>query len=321
MRITNSMMITRTMRNQNTNLEKKNKWNHDLSTLTNLHKPSDDPIRVSRTLRLESDISMSIQYKDNIESAKSWLEKTESAFNEINSVYQSIRELAVQGANGVLKGEDTQKIAQEIKELKNHLIQIGNDTYLGRHIFTGYQTDKKLLNDDGSYNVTDLDFKPINTTVPIGDPAYNEANLSSEVIKYKVGDSQHIDVNITGDRVFGALVDPDNKPQLFVDIDNLLTALDKGNHEDASASIAKMDEQLKVLLQVRGEVGAKVNMIDVMSERMFDVNVNLRDLLSKTRDTDVAETQIQLVTAEAAYRASLAVTARIIQPTLVDFLR
>ena len=82
-----------------------------------------------------------------------------------------------------------------------------------------------------------------------------------------------------------------------------------------------MDEQLKVLLQVRGEVGAKVNMIDVMSERMFDVNVNLKDLLSKTRDTDVAETQIQLVTAEAVYRASLAVTARIIQPTLVDFLR
>lgn len=319
MRITNSMMITRTMRNQNTNLEKMNKWNHDLSTLTNLHKPSDDPIRVSRTLRLESDISMSNQYKDNIESARSWLEKTESALNEINSVYQSIRELAVQGANGILKSEDTQKIAQEIKELKNHLIQIGNDTYLGRHIFTGYQTDKKLLNDDGSYNITDLDFKPINTD-PL-DPDYNPDNLSTEIIKYKVGDSQHIDVNITGDRVFGSPVGPENKPQLFADIDDLLTALDKGNHEDASASIAKMDEQLKVLLQVRGEVGAKVNMIDVMSERMFDVNVNLKDLLSKTRDTDVAETQIQLVTAEVAYRASLAVTARIIQPTLVDFLR
>ena len=309
MRITNSMMITRTMRNQNTNLEKMNKWNHDLSTLTNLHKPSDDPIRVSRTLRLESDISMSIQYKDNIESAKSWLEKTESAFNEINLVYQSIRELAVQGANGILKSEDTQKIAQEIKELKNHLIQIGNDTYLGRHIFTGYQTDKKLLNDDGSYNAGanpgEIDF----------------ATLKDEIIQYKVGDSQHIDVNITGDRVFGSPVGPENKPQLFADIDDLLTALDKGNHEDASASIAKMDEQLKVLLQVRGEVGAKVNMIDVMSERMSDVNVNLKDLLSKTRDTDVAETQIQLVTAEAVYRASLAVTARIIQPTLVDFLR
>ncbi len=309
MRITNSMMITRTMRNQNTNLEKMNKWNHDLSTLTNLHKPSDDPIRVSRTLRLESDISMSNQYKDNIESAKSWLEKTESAFNEINSVYQSIRELAVQGANGILKNEDTQKIAQEIKELKNHLIQIGNDTYLGRHIFTGYKTDVRLLNDDGSYNAgtnpDEIDF----------------ATLKDEIIQYKVGDSQHIDVNITGDRVFGSPVGPENKPQLFADIDDLLTALDKGNHEDASASIAKMDEQLKVLLQVRGEVGAKVNMIDVMSERMSDVNVNLKDLLSKTRDTDVAETQIQLVTAEAVYRASLAVTARIIQPTLVDFLR
>ena len=319
MRITNSMMITRTMRNQNTNLEKMNKWNHDLSTLTNLHKPSDDPIRVSRTLRLESDISMSIQYKDNIESAKSWLEKTESALNEINSVYQSIRELAVQGANGILKSEDTQKIAQEIKELKNHLIQIGNDTYLGRHIFTGYQTDKKLLNDYGSYNFSDLGLSYDET--PVGSGNFSLQPLANEIIQYKVGDSQHIAVNITGDRVFGPPVGADNKPQLFADIDELLTALNAGEHEDASASIAKMDEQLKVLLQVRGEVGAKVNMIDVMSERMSDVNVNLKDLLSKTRDTDVAETQIQLVTAEAVYRASLAVTARIIQPTLVDFLR
>ncbi len=215
----------------------------------------------------------------------------------------------MKGANEILKKKKKKKIAQEIKELKNHLIQIGNDTYLGRHIFTGYKTDVRLLNDDGSYNAgtnpDEIDF----------------ATLKDEIIQYKVGDSQHIDVNITGDRVFGSPVGPENKPQLFADIDDLLTALDKGNHEDASASIAKMDEQLKVLLQVRGEVGAKVNMIDVMSERMSDVNVNLKDLLSKTRDTDVAETQIQLVTAEAVYRASLAVTARIIQPTLVDFLK
>ena len=82
-----------------------------------------------------------------------------------------------------------------------------------------------------------------------------------------------------------------------------------------------MDNQLKTLLQVRGEVGAKVNMIDIMSERITDVGINLKELLSKTKDTDVAETQIQLITAEAVYKASLSVTARIIQPTLVDFLR
>ena len=73
MRITNSMMIMRTMRDQNTNLSKMSKWNHDLSSLTNLHRPSDDPIRVARTLRLESDINMSLEYKENIQAAKSWL--------------------------------------------------------------------------------------------------------------------------------------------------------------------------------------------------------------------------------------------------------
>ncbi len=304
MRITNSMMIMRTMRDQNTNLSKMSKWNHDLSSLTNLHRPSDDPIRVARTLRLESDINMSLEYKENIQAAKSWLEKTETAMNEITSVYQRIRELGVQGANGILKQEDTQKVAQEIKELKNHLIQVGNDTYMGRQIFTGFKTDIKLLDSSGNYNTAD---------------GLVLADLPSELIEYKVGDSQQISVNITGDRIYGPLVG--GKPKLFDDIDNLLLALDGANHEDASASLADMDDQLKTLLQVRGEVGAKVNMIDIMSERMTDVSINLKELLSKTKDTDVAETQIQLITAEAVYKASLSVTARIIQPTLVDFLR
>ena len=304
MRITNSMMIMRTMRDQNTNLSKMSKWNHDLSSLTNLHRPSDDPIRVARTLRLESDINMSLEYKENIQAAKSWLEKTETTMNEITSVYQRIRELGVQGANGILKEEDTQKVAQEIKELKNHLIQVGNDTYMGRQIFTGFKTDIKLLDSSGNYNTAD---------------GLVLAALPSELIEYKVGDSQQISVNITGDRIYGPLVG--GKPKLFDDIDKLLTALDTANHEDASASLADMDNQLKTLLQVRGEVGAKVNMIDIMSERMTDVSINLKELLSKTKDTDVAETQIQLITAEAVYKASLSVTARIIQPTLVDFLR
>ena len=312
MRITNSMMIMRTMRDQNTNLNKMSKWNHDLSSLTNLHRPSDDPIKVARTLRLESDISMSMEYKENIQAAKSWLEKTETSMNEVTSVYQRIRELAVQGANGILKQEDTQKVAQEIKELKNHLIQVGNDTYMGRQIFTGFKTDKKLLNEDGTYT-SDMDFNPV--VIPT-----NPSNLNSELIEYKVGDSQTLSVNITGDRIYGA-IQVSGQPKLFDDIDKLLTALDTGNHEAASASLADMDNQLKTLLQVRGEVGAKVNMIDIMSERITDVGINLKELLSKTKDTDVAETQIQLITAEAVYKASLSVTARIIQPTLVDFLR
>lgn len=314
MRITNSMMIMRTMRDQNTNLTKMSKWNHDLSTLTNLHRPSDDPIKVARTLRLESDISMGAEYKENIQEAKSWLEKTETTMNEITSVYQRIRELGVQGANGILQAEETQKIAEEIKELKNHLIQTGNDTYMGRHIFTGFQTDKKLLNDDGSYNIIATDPNPITDFNSV-------TGLQTELINYKVGDSQSLSVNITGERIFGKeIVGPPAMPELFADINDMLKHLETGNSQGISASLDKMDEQLKVVLQVRGEVGAKVNTIDIMSERITDVNLNLKELLSKTKDTDVAETQIQLITAEAVYRASLSVTARIIQPTLVDFL-
>lgn len=310
MRVTNSMMITRTMRGQNNNLNRMNKWNHDLTTMTNLHRPSDNPVKVARTLRLESDINLNIQYRDNADAAKSWLEKTESAMIEITSVVQRIRELAVAGANGVLEGDDTQKIEQEVKELRDHLIQIGNDTYMGRHIFSGYKTNEPLLDNNGEYNTNLI-------TIP-----FTLLQLNNEVIKYQVGDSQFVDVNIPGTRVFGIEgTDPDFEPKLLKDIQDLMKALNTGDHAAASASIEKMDENLRTVLQVRGEVGAKVNMLDTMQERMADVTINLKDLLSKTRDTDIAETMIQLTSSEAVYRASLAVNARIIQPTLIDFLR
>ncbi len=49
--------------------------------------------------------------------------------------------------------EDLQKVKEEIDQLREHLIQIGNTTYAGRHIFSGYKTDQPLLNEDGTYNI------------------------------------------------------------------------------------------------------------------------------------------------------------------------
>ena len=49
--------------------------------------------------------------------------------------------------------EDTQKIEEEVKQLKHQLIQVANSTYSGRYIFSGFKTDQKLLNEDGSFAI------------------------------------------------------------------------------------------------------------------------------------------------------------------------
>lgn len=452
LRITNSMMISKAMRNQTNNLRNMDKWNNDLNAMTHLHKPSDDPVKVGRTLRLQSEITLSTQYSDNLDSAKAWLETTESSLSEVNKVMQRIREITVQGANGVLKEDDKSKISQEIGQLREHLINVSNQTYTGRHIFSGYRSDLAFTNSDGTYNEN-----------------ANTLGVSYQSMEYKVGVSQNLQVNYTGDRIFGSPYseatitgkrlefanDPAKNPELTTqfdfgitldiqkkkidpatgkpeldglgnpviedpqiitinsdhtkeykngDIDSVVkdlnsqippayqdkvkfvvdkdriaivsrdydikptvqdpktpastpnpVAADKlgksgletkpnveatqplkpmfemltklqglleaGDSENISNMLSDVDAHLQNILQVSGEIGAKINMVDIMQTRMDETLISTKDLLSKTRDTDVAETQIQLVTAEAVYRASLAVTARIIQPTLVDFLR
>ena len=82
-----------------------------------------------------------------------------------------------------------------------------------------------------------------------------------------------------------------------------------------------MDKQLENVLAVRAEVGAKSNRVDLIKNRLQDDNYNFTVLLSKNEDADLAQVITNLKMDENVYRASLAAGARIMQPSLIDFLR
>lgn len=75
----------------------------------------------------------------------SWMNDTEAALAEIGEVLKRAYELTVDAANGTKDDGDLLKIREEIEQLKDHLVQIANTTYSGRHIFSGYKTDKPLM--------------------------------------------------------------------------------------------------------------------------------------------------------------------------------
>ncbi len=171
MRVTNSMLVGNMMRNLNNNLRRLDKYQNQLSTGKKVRYASDDPVVVSRALKLRTDLSELEQYEKNTNDALSWLEITESAVADVGDVLQRARELTVQAANGATTTEDKQKIMEEMKQLKKQIISSGNTTYAGRYVFSGYNTDEKLFDDDGNYNIDitsyTLDKKP-STTYEIG---------------------------------------------------------------------------------------------------------------------------------------------------------
>lgn len=76
-----------------------------------------------------------------------------------------------------------------------------------------------------------------------------------------------------------------------------------------------------MVLEVRAEVGAKQNRVEMMSDRLAMQKVTVTKQLSDNEDVNYEEAITQLITDESIHRASLSVGSKIIQATLVDFMR
>lgn len=165
MRVTNSMLITNMLSNLNTNLNTMSRKQDELSTGKRVIFASDDPVAAAKILKFKADIADMYQYSTNTRDAQAWLDATESTVAEMGNVLQRARELAVQAANGTNTPSDTQKIKEEITQLRDHLISSGNFNFAGRYIFSSHYTDKPLLTKDGKYNIPitadDLVEKPV----------------------------------------------------------------------------------------------------------------------------------------------------------------
>jgi len=276
------------------------KYQQQLATGMKISVPSDDPVVAARALKLRTDVSQVEQYRRNVNDAESWIDITESTLNNIQDVLHRARELAVQGNNGTMTETDRIKIAEEIKQLKNQLINLANTTYAGRQIFSGYKTDTKLLNDDGTFAI-DV--------------------LNTERIEYEIGIGDSININVCGGDLFnyGNDAQVNNKAKMIEVFDKFIEALELG--ENIGESITDLDEAMDNLLRVRADLGARANRLELTANRLDSDVINFTMLMSQNENVDMAETIMKLKNEENVYRASLAGGARIIMPTLVDFIR
>lgn len=304
MRITNNMLMNNMLNYMGNNLTRMDKYQSQLATGKKIQVPSDDPVVAARALKLRTDVAEIDQYQKNLKDAQSWLEITETALSDIGDIFQRVKEL-VNESDGIESPEDLQATAMEVKQLKTQLVNLSNSTYAGRYVFSGYKTDQKLLNDDGTFAI---------------------AVNNGEQINYEIGISDAININVPGGDLFnnGASITAANvgtSGKFMQDMDELITALNAADYSGINAKLDDFADNLDTVLRVRADVGARVNRLELTANRMRNDNTNFTKLMSENENVDMADTIMNLKNEENVYRASLSGGARIIQPSLVDFLR
>ena len=141
LRIQNNVEAFNAQRNLVANSNNMSKAMEKLSSGYRINRASDDAAGLAISEKLRAQIGGLGQANRNAGDAISMVQTGEGALNEVHSMLQRVRELAVQYKNGTLSTSDRNAIQSEVNQLKSEIERVGTDTE-----FNG----TKLLNASGT---------------------------------------------------------------------------------------------------------------------------------------------------------------------------
>ena len=332
MRVTNKMLSNNFLRDMRTNLNNMNTLQGQMTSGKQIRNASDDPFKASRIMQMHSDIDTNKQYNNNISDSINWLDTTDTALGQVGDVVGRIQELLVSAGNGAYSSNERTAIKDEINQKIGEASQILNTSFDGKYIFGGTRGTSKpvdVVTKDASGNPQntkliysnanggELDLSNLSDSTNPDTIQYNQINSS---VKVEVSQGVSMEYNVTASQVInygtGAT---DNLMELFKNITDHLDANDSKSL--ITGDLTGIKAAMTNVLKVRSEVGSKQNRMESAQSRNVDDNFNMTEILSRTEDIDITEKTMEYATMQTIYTASLQTSAKVLQPSLLDYLR
>lgn len=300
MRITQQSIASRTYYNLQGALRRSEQIQEQLSSGKQVSRPSDGPGQTANALSARQSLRTTEQYIRNSEDATSWLTVADSTLQGVTTTLQRARSLAVQGANsGAMPQTARDALADEVDQLHETLVGLANTTFLGRHIFAGTEDVPAAYNALGEYQGVAA------TPTPV---------------ERRVGPGASVRVDVDGPAVLGTRTGSGNGGDSAFDALEQLADRLRNTPDTVNLSIDDLDVALNKVVAGLADVGSRANRVESMRSLSSDKTIQLRDSLSQIEDVDIAEKIVQMQLQEVAYQAALGATARVLQPSLLDFL-
>lgn len=309
MRITNKVLSEDFLKNLSKNLNQMQKYQNQLSSGKEVSRPSDNPLLVAKIMNMNNNILQNEQYNSNISDTLSWVKTQDTALGDATQTLQRINDLVIYGSNGALSDLDRSAIVEEVKMKSEELVDILNTNFDGRYIFGGQKTTEKPFSKANSALIDDVLVEVVFT--------YNgdKNDISREI-------SQGVEVNLISDgsKIIGEGTENEN---LGVLLKKVIDALDAGASDILTGDDGLLGDLQKAtdnVVRIRTQIGAIHNRLEAAEDRNKAENINLKELLSEREDIDIIEKYMEYMVMATTYQASLSVGAKILQPSLLDYL-
>jgi len=314
MRVTNKMLSNNFLRDMRTNLSNMSRIQNQMSSGKQINKPSDDPAKASKIMKMYSEIDANKQYNSNIKSTTNWLDMTDETLDRIGGVVGRLDELLVSTGNPGYGDEQRQAVKDEVNQRVEELSGLLNTSFDGKFIFGGTR---------GTTKPTEANAAGDNINLALSTTNIDEINQINSKISVEVSQGVTMEYNVTATEVmgYGTGVD-DNLMKLLGNITNHLDSTDSvDTNKLANEDLEGIQKAMTNILKLRSQVGAKQNRMESAESRNVDANFNMTEILAATEDIDITETVMEYATMQTIYMASLQTSAKVLQPSLLDYLR
>ena len=354
MRVSDGMQFEQVRRNVSKNRSKMLDLQNKAATQKRVTKPSDDPVAASRVLARRVDSMGADQFKKNIDYARSYLELTDQSLGELTEVHIRAKDLALNKANDASANKETRRLTStEVSQLYDQSVNIGNRKLGDRFIFGGYSTSEKAFNTNGKYagdsgemlvHIDKDSFVAMNipgSKVFLGEGLSQDGisrgtSKQADTTEELAGQMRELEqqrlqnqqkqlegsVEVRGPASTGqALSAEQTGKNIFRVLRGLEVSLKTNDKLRLQEALDELDSTISQVVLARSQVGARVASLNSSLESLQKAKVDSQAQISNLEDADVFKVVSDINKTESALKATLETSGKLIQPSLMEFLR
>jgi flagellar hook-associated protein 3 FlgL len=288
MRVTNRSIFESIKYNLGNISEQLNKASEIASTGKRINTLSDDPVGLTQSLNIQSNLANIEQMQRNINYGNSWLNASESALTSVDNILSDTKALCVQMASGTAGADQRSAAAENVQNNLEEIVSLANTDVSGNYIFSGSKTDAAPFEQNGTYN---------------GD---------NTAFAIKISKSASVEIGSDGQAVFGTL---------FNTLADLKFALQNNDVSGIQDAMGKLDIHMDDISAKISDVGSKMDRMEIKNNIFQDLNLSNTERLSNIEDADIAEAIMNVSAAQLTYQAALSSSVKMMSLSLVDYLK
>lgn len=292
MRITEGYVTDKFLFNNNKIAARKVKLQTQLATNSKIDTLSDDLAPALESIKIKSQVKKNENYAKNIEKGKEFMD---ASLQSLDSIAGEIQKIMVQtvNADNPLNLQNLTTIAQSVKNSLGAIAQNMNSTHNEMNIF-------------GGTNYTSL---PISIDVN-GKAVVSVADFSGEV-KVQISQNSQTAINIPGSKIINT--------GLFDTINNIIDSLAAGN-VPSKTDTANLQTAYNEVLGIQSIGGEAVNRMDSIDSLLENQRTNLKEVLAKNQEIDVAALVTELQNQDYLLQMSYKLLANSYPQSVFDYL-